>query len=154
MTTWIRSSIAIVSLLAASCASAPPGRPVSEADGPPRRAPLVTREAADPSVHTHPYAVRTAPKVLSLWVPSHVSDGKLVGGHTLDVEVDRARWWTEALSPEERPEPVVSGAMREELKSRPSKALWNSVSGGAFVPLRGSGGDEPPGKPPVAADKP
>lgn len=143
MRTWILRSFAVVSVLAGACSSAPPGRPMHEADGAPAREPVVQRAAPEPTVHTHPTAVRTAPKILSFWVPSHVSENRLVGGHTLDIEVEPARWWTDAVKSSERPTPQTAGKMREEHRTRPSKALWDSTMRGAFVPWHGAKEESP-----------
>lgn len=121
--------------LAGGCDALPRGRPVSEADGlPASRAPVIQRRAEQPSTYTDPYAVRTAPRVLSCWVPPHVSDGRLIGGHTIDFEVEASRWWTEAVRLEERPAPRTAGPMTDRNRTRPAEAIWTSR--GAFIPWR------------------
>lgn len=126
-------------LAAAGCrAAVPEGRSMHEADGDPRSAPVVGRIVHEPSVYTDPFQVRSAPRVMSWWIPSHVSGERLIGGHTMAIEVEPAKWWVEGSGPQNRPEPQTVGAIRNDHRSRPTEALWNAALRGSFVPWRGT----------------
>lgn len=136
MRTWMALFTAS---LAAGCGGIfnrpPEGAPVAAADGHAATELPFVRLPAEPSVHDHPIPVRTPPRIMSFWVPAHVWRDRLIGGHTLDIEVEPAKWWTEeaeARARRPRREPPMSGTLKDEdLPRHLSTALR-----GAVIPYR------------------
>ena len=144
MKMWIRLCTAVlVSAALLGCrgfSAAPPSGSTPDSE---RRVPVIQRVPEQPVPHTHSAAIRTAPKILSFWVPSHVAAGRLIDGHAVHLEVEEARWWTQAVRPQERPEPKTLGAMLDRHRSRSARSLWNVARRGGFVPWT-TGGTVPP----------
>ena len=142
MKTLIPVCIVIASLAAGCTIAGGRRRPLGPPPGP-KREPVVQRTPSEPSIHTHPYAVRTTPRILSFWVPAHVSAGRLIGGHSIAIEVEKAKWWVEGAAPEQRPEPQLAGVMPEEFDTRPARTLFYAALRGAIVPWKGTAPVEP-----------
>ena len=134
MKTWTRLSIALISAALVGCRSFSAAPPKDAGVPSEQRVPVIQRVAEQPVPHTHSPAIRTTPKILSFWVPSHVSDERLIDGHAVHIEVEQARWWTQAVRPEQRPVPTTVGPMLDRHRSRSARSLWNVVRRGGFVP--------------------
>lgn len=132
-----RSTVALIgalSLTVVGCRGFDPAPPKGKTAPPANRSGVVNRTPPPPTPGGTVVPIRLTEKVLSFYVPPHVSGGRLVEGHSIHIPVEEARWWTQAVHPDDRPAPKVEGPMLDRHRTRSSRSLWNLARRGAFVP--------------------